>query len=97
MREFFDTSVLIAAFRRDRIHHLPSLRRFTSASVGSSACAVHTVAEVYATMTAFPVRPPIPPKQVLLFTDEIHARLALIVLTRDEYYDTIARAAGKIC
>lgn len=93
MKEFFDTSVLIAAFRRDHLHHVPSLQCFAAATTRESACALHTLAEVYATMTAFPVRPPIPPEQVLLFVDEIRTRLTPISLTPDEYYDALVRAA----
>ncbi|HKV26247.1 MAG TPA: PIN domain-containing protein [Candidatus Acidoferrum sp.] len=93
MKEFFDTSVLIAAFQRDHVHHAASLRRFAAATVGQSACAAHTLAEVYATMTAFPVRPMVSPEQTLLFIDEIRIRLKLISLTPQEYYDTIVSAS----
>ncbi len=31
MKEFFDTSVLVAAFRGGHVHHVPSLKRFAAA------------------------------------------------------------------
>lgn len=95
MRDFLDTSVFVAAFRRDHVHHAASLQLFAAASKDQSACAVHTLAEVYATMTALPARPSIPPEQVLLLVEEIRTRLTCIFLTDDEYYDTLTRASQK--
>jgi len=45
MRDFFDTSVLIAAFWRGHAHHESSLRLFAAASKEQSACGIHTLAE----------------------------------------------------
>jgi predicted nucleic acid-binding protein len=54
---------------------------------------VHSLAEVYATMTALPLRPPIPSEQAFLFVQEIQARLNLVSLDNSEYFDTLGRAA----
>jgi predicted nucleic acid-binding protein len=56
---------------------------------------MHTMAEVYATMTALPVKPPIPPEQAVLFIGEIRTRLALISLEEEEYYGVIQDAAER--
>lgn len=93
MREFFDTSVLVAAFLRGHVHHEPSIRLLAKAEKKHSACAIHTFAEVYATMTALPVKPLIPPEQVFLFIQEIRQRLTPISLEPAEYYDTIQKAS----
>ena len=93
MRQFFDTSVLIAAFWRGHVHHEPSILLFASASKAESACALHSLAEVYAGMTALPVKPPIPSEQALLFVQEVQSRLTLISLEQPEYVETIQRAA----
>ena len=95
MREFFDTSVLVAAFRRGHVHHEPSIRLLAKAEKKHSACALHTFAEVYATMTALPVKPVIPPEQVFLFIQEIRQRLTPISLEPAEYCDTIQKAADR--
>jgi predicted nucleic acid-binding protein len=58
MKEFFDTSVLVAAFWRGHPYHAASLGLVASASKKRSACALHTIAKVYATMTALPVIDP---------------------------------------
>jgi len=95
MKEFFDTSVLIAAFRGDHVHHAPSIRLLSAAATKRSACGVHTLAEVYAVMTALPVKPPIQPEQALRFIVEIENRLTTIALDGNEYKAAIEDAAGK--
>ncbi len=82
MKEFFDTSVLVAAFRREHVHHVPSLKRFAAAEKRHSACGLHSLAEVFSVMTTLPVKPMIPPEQALLFVEEIRNRLTLVSLER---------------
>lgn len=95
MREFFDTSVLIAAFWGGHANHEASIQQFAKAEKKHSSCAAHTLAEVYATMTALPVKPLIPPEQVLLFVEEIRKRLSLVSLEPEEYYESLQRAADR--
>jgi predicted nucleic acid-binding protein len=95
VREFFDTSVLIAAFWAGHPDHSVSLKRLSGATKGESACGVHTVAEVYATMTALPVKPPIPPEQVMLFVNEVRDRLTLVALDESEYFEAIKMSAER--
>jgi predicted nucleic acid-binding protein len=94
MREFFDTSVLVAVFDRQHIHHSLSIKRFAAAGSKRSACGIHSLAEVYASMTAMPARPPILPEQALLFLEEIRNRLTLVSLTPDEYFAAIQNTAA---
>jgi predicted nucleic acid-binding protein len=95
LRQFFDSSVLIAAFWGGHVHHGPSIKLLASASKKDSACGVHALAEVFAGMTALPVKPVIPPEQVLLFAGEIRQRLTLVSLNGEEYFETIESAAQK--
>jgi predicted nucleic acid-binding protein len=95
LKQFFDTSVLIAAFWRGHVHHESSVLLFASATKTESACALHSVAEVYAGMTALPVKPPIPSEQALLFVQEVQARLTLITLEQHEYLETIQRSSER--
>jgi predicted nucleic acid-binding protein len=94
MKEFFDTSVLIGAFWRGHPQHEPSLKLLSAANKRKSACAMHTMAEVYATMTALPVKDVIPTDQALLFVQEVRDRLTIVTLTEEEYYTTIKQAAA---
>jgi predicted nucleic acid-binding protein len=95
MKEFFDTSVLVGAFWRDHPNHESSLKLVSAANNRKSACAAHTLAEVYATMTALPVKEVIPPDQALLFVQEARDRCTIVTLTEDEYFYTIERSAGR--
>jgi predicted nucleic acid-binding protein len=56
---------------------------------------MHTLAGVYAAMTALPVRPMIPPEQAILFVEEVRSRLSVISLTGDEYVEAIRAAAAQ--
>jgi len=93
LRQFFDSSVLVAAFWGGHAHHGPSIKLLASASKKDSACGIHTLAEVFAVMTALRVKPLIPPEQGLLFVGEIRQRLALVSLDSEEYFATIRNAA----
>jgi predicted nucleic acid-binding protein len=95
VREFFDTSALVAAFWGDHPYHQASLRRFAQAARGNSACGAYSVAEVYSVLTRLPVRPAIPPEQAWLLVEQIENRLALVTLTVAEYIGAIRRAAGQ--
>lgn len=95
MKEFFDTSVLIAAFWRGHSHHEASLKLVSAASKRKSACAMHTLAEVYATMTVLPVKEVIPPEQALLFVQEVRDRFTIVSLDEDEYFKAIERVAAQ--
>ena len=95
MKEFFDTSVLVAAFWGGHPDHAASIKLLAAAVKKQSACSVHTLAEVYATMTALPVRPILPPEQVMLFVQELRDRLTIVSLDEGEYFATIQEAAAR--
>jgi predicted nucleic acid-binding protein len=94
MKAFFDTSVLVAAFWGGHRDHPASIKLLGAADKKRSACAMHTLAEVYATMTALPIRPMLPPEQVMLFVQEVRDRLTLVSLDESEYFETIQQAAA---
>jgi predicted nucleic acid-binding protein len=95
VREFFDTSVLVAAFERSHPHHLQSIKRFAESSLENSGCALHTFAELYSSLTALPLRPRISPDQAVLFIQEVRDRLSPVALNPEEYFSTIRDIAGR--
>src|SRR5260370_14569126 len=95
MNEFFDTSVLVADFWGGHVHDPPSVKLFAGADTRHSDCGLRSLAEVYAVMTALPVKPMIPPEQVLLFVEEVRDRLTLVSLSADEYFAAIENAASR--
>ena len=95
MKEFFDTSVLVAAFLGDHPHHQASAKVFAGADKKHSSCGAHTLAELYSTLTSLPLKPMIAPEQAMLFLGDVRSRLSLIALDEGEYFTVIERVAGK--
>lgn len=95
MKEFFDTSVLVAAFLADHPHHLASAKALAAATRSRSCCAAHSLAEFYSVATRLPVRPLIAPEQAMLFIQDVRDRLAIVALDPAQYYAAIERAAAQ--
>jgi len=95
MRDFFDTSVLIAAHLSDHPHHPPSLTALARATRATSSCAAHSLAEIYSVLTRLPVRPLIPPEQVMLFLNDVRDRLTILTLDEAVYGETLEAAASR--
>jgi predicted nucleic acid-binding protein len=94
LKVFLDTSVMVAAFWGDHPGHEVSLRVFSKCSKKTGACGAHSLAEIYAVMTALPVRPLLLPEQVFLFVEQVSDRLAVISLSEAEYLRTIQELAA---
>lgn len=92
---FLDTSVFVAAFWGDHPQHLASVRLVKSATPKTAACAAHTVAEVYSTMTRLPVKPPVPPEQALLFIRQIRDQFTVVSLDDTDHFETVERLAAR--
>ena len=95
MKSFFDTSVLVATVLAQHPHHTPSLALYRRSEKHNSACAAHSLAELYATLTRLPGKQRMGTDQVLLFLDDMRERLKIIHLTEDDYYSTISAAASE--
>jgi predicted nucleic acid-binding protein len=54
MKGFFDTSVLVAVFYGDHVHHKSSLGRFVRFHKSTGCCGAHSLVEVYSTLTRMP-------------------------------------------
>lgn len=85
MNAFFDTSVLVAVFYGDHIHHKASLQRFIQFDKSTGCCAAHTLVEVFSTLTRMPGKYRISGEQAMLFIGSIRERLSTIALTTNEY------------
>ncbi|HBY58417.1 MAG TPA: twitching motility protein PilT [Solibacterales bacterium] len=97
MRAFLDTSVLVAAFYVDHPHHEPSFRLLADSKKGSACCALHSLAEVYATLTSMPQPRRVAGDQALLFIGSIRERLTLVGLSERDYAQMLeSSAAGSV-
>ena len=85
MNWFVDTSVLIPVFIPGHIHHERSFGLFSRAKIRQSACAAHTLAEVYATVTRIPSKHRASGEQALRFLEAIEERFSPVALDVSEY------------
>ena len=86
---------MVAAFWGDHPLHATSLRVFVEANRQTSACGIHSLAEVYAVMTALPARPPLAPEQAVLLVEQVSQRLAIVALDEAEYRNAIRDLADR--
>jgi predicted nucleic acid-binding protein len=94
MRAFLDTSVLVAVFYGDHVHHDPSIALFIGLSRDTGCCGAHSLAEVYSTLTRMPGKHRISGEQAMLFIVDIRERLSVIALTGDEYADALESSSA---
>ena len=96
MKAFLDTSVLVATFYADHEHHSPSIDLFLRFAKKDVCCGVHSLAEVYATLTGMPAKARVSGDEALLFLSDIRERLRLVALDELEYFQIIeaSSAAG---
>jgi predicted nucleic acid-binding protein len=85
LKAFLDTSVMVAAFYGDHVHHAASLDLFTRFDKKDACCAGHSLLEVYSVLTRMPGKHRIGSEQAMLFIGNIRERLTLVALTGEEY------------
>jgi predicted nucleic acid-binding protein len=95
LKIFFDSSALVPVFYADHEHHQASAKVFR-ASGKDDFCALHTLSEVYATLTGLPVRPRITGPEGIEIVKQIRERLSIISLTEQEYISTLEAVAPTI-
>jgi predicted nucleic acid-binding protein len=94
LNAFVDTSVLVAAFYPDHEHHERSMDlilRHTDSKIG---CAAHTLAEVYASLTAMPGKKRVSGDEAALYLQSMRERLTVIALTDNEYFHVVEGVAA---
>lgn len=93
MKSFLDTSVLVAAFHVEHPHHQPSFDLFVRCKKDDACCGLHSLAEVYGTLTGMRVASRrASGDQVMLFIGNICERLTVVGLDEQEYFQTLETA-----
>jgi predicted nucleic acid-binding protein len=95
MKALLDTSVLVAAFYEDHEHHEPSLQLLLRHERAEACCSAHSLAEVYATLTAMPGSKRVSPPEAVLYLSSLEERLTLIALDGHEYRRAVELAAAS--
>jgi predicted nucleic acid-binding protein len=96
MNALLDSSVLVAAFYEDHEHHRASLKQLLRHKQGQACCAAHSLAEVYATLTAMPGNRRATPAEALLYLGSLRERLSFIALDAGEYASAVELAAASV-
>jgi predicted nucleic acid-binding protein len=94
----FDTSVLVAALVQAHPHHGLAFPRLKSVHAGAvtGAITTHALAELFATLTALPLKPKIPPGEVRrLLNRDIGAHFEVIPLTVEMYAEALDLAVRQ--
>jgi predicted nucleic acid-binding protein len=90
---FFDTSVLVPALLPEHEHHARSFPMFAAARPKQAACAAHSLAELYSTLTRYPGKQRMSAAHAELLVQQIEQRFTLVWLDGGEYGAAIRRIA----
>ena len=97
---FFDTTVLVAASEQGHPHYTrasPALRR-VAAGQDKGFISVHSIAEVYASLTRLPVQPRIHPLEaVRIVTDNILAHFEVVPIGKEDYVEVCGKRRVERC
>jgi predicted nucleic acid-binding protein len=95
MKAFLDTSVLVAAFLGDHERHQPSIDALLRYEKEEVCCGIHSLAEVYATVTRLPGAHRVSSSDAMLFLETIRERMTVIALDESGYMAAIQAAAAS--
>lgn len=95
MKAFLDTTVLVAAFIADHMHHDDSLNIFLKYGKRQTSCAAHSLAELYSTLTRMPGKHRVSAENAMLFLGEVRDHLTLVALDEVDYYRAIEHASAR--
>jgi predicted nucleic acid-binding protein len=96
---FFDTTVLVAASVQDHPHHaqaLPAVRRAQHRQ-DKGFISVHSIAEVYASLTRLPVRPRIHPLEAQrIVVEDILPYFEAVLIDPSDYVNAMSHVAANV-
>lgn len=98
MKACFDTSVLVAALLQQHPHHAIAFPRLRAVHKGKSQghITTHGLAELYATLTALPLKPRLQPADVQrIIQQSILSHFTLIPLRPQDYQEAITLTVAK--
>lgn len=92
MKIFFDTSVLVAASVRNHVHHLQSLPAVQKviAKKDRGFFSVHSIAEVFSTLTRLPSVPRIHPAEAArLIEENLLSHFEVVPVSKSDYLEAV--------
>jgi predicted nucleic acid-binding protein len=103
VKAFFDTSVLVALFKVDHVHHAASYATVERQLSRQICCSAHSLAEVYSSLTRMPPPNRTSPERAILFVTDLRERLNPVALESEEIFEALCDFAetgitgGAIC
>jgi predicted nucleic acid-binding protein len=92
---FVDTTVLVAAAVRAHPHHDRSSAVLSALGPRTGFCAAHSLAELYATLTALPIVPRIHPADAAAAVRHRAQSLHTVALSAEEQLQAVLTAAAR--
>lgn len=99
MRVLFDTDVLIARMIEKHANHevaFPWLNKAAKKEI-EGTISQHTIAEIYAVLTSFPIRPRISPNAAVRLIKENLNFFRIIEMSKDDYFKVLEHMAKSLC
>ncbi len=100
MRVCFDTSAVVAALLQKHPHHALAFPQLQAVQTGENQghLTTHALAELFATLTALPLRPKLLPKDVQRIVQEsILPHFTIIALEATDYQDAMTLTVAQNC
>lgn len=95
MKQFLDTSVLVASFDIDHERHERSFSLLERQRKQTSSTAAHCLAEVYSVLTGMPGKHRANADEAMLFLDNPRERLTLVALEPDDFLQVLTQSANS--
>jgi predicted nucleic acid-binding protein len=94
MKAFLDTSVLIATFYSHHQFHQPSIDLFLHFRKSESSCGVHSLAEIYSSLTGRTGRERVSGEQAMLFLENVREHLTIVSLDHQDFFRAVEASSG---
>jgi predicted nucleic acid-binding protein len=94
---FFDTTVLVAASEQSHPHYMRARSALLRVAAGHDEgfMSLHSIAELFATLTRLPVRPRIHPSEAArIVTENILPHFELISIAKEDYLEALSTMAS---
>jgi predicted nucleic acid-binding protein len=96
VRLYFDTSIFVAAFIQTHTENTRALNLLRAASPHDVFISAHGLAEIYSTLTRYPVKPKMPPdKAFQIIIENILSSMTVVTVSAEDYQSILETCVRK--
>lgn len=95
MKQFFDTSVLVAAILSLHEHHEASFSLVSGSRREDSCCTTHALAESYCTLTRISFALHVEPEEASLALSKLRQKTTILQIDEMDYWETIGALSAS--